>query len=346
MNYIGSKYSLINFLKSSIVKTLETYGEVRTPSEMVFADLFAGTGVVSGSFKEDGYSIIANDIQYYSYVITKHMIENNGNLDKNRCAELISELNNIEGVEGFIYNNYCYEGTEGQEFRRMYFTEYNAKKCDAIRIAIEEKHNHKIISDNEYFFLLGSLINSIDKYANTASVYGAFLKKIKKSALKEMELVPLPIMHGQVDCKVYNEDISELIKHISGDILYLDPPYNTRQYCTNYHLLETIAKYDDPVIYGKTGLREYAEQKSAFCMKGKVEKVFAELIKNAKFKYIFLSYNNEGLMSFDTIEKIMKKYGKYKVYMQQYRRFKADNARDCKSDSTIEYLHCLVKENI
>jgi len=344
MNYIGSKYSLIEFLESSIAKTLKSCNEQRSPSEMIFADLFAGTGVVSGSFKEQGYSIIANDIQYYSYVITKHMIENNGNLDRVRCDELIDELNHLEGIEGFIYKNYSYEGTAGQEYRRMYFSEYNAKKCDAIRTAIEDWFACGKINENEYFFLLGSLINSIDKCANTASVYGAFLKQLKKSALKEMELIPLPIMNGTVECRVYNEDISELIKNVSGDILYLDPPYNARQYCSNYHMLETIARYDNPEIKGKTGLRDYSEQKSVFCMKNKVAEAFAELIKNAKFKYIFLSYNNEGLMSFDTIEKIMRKYGKYKVYMQQYRRFKADNARDCKSDSTIEYLHCLIKE--
>lgn len=343
MNYIGSKYSLISFLEESIDKTLKLCNETRNPSEMVFADLFAGTGVVSGSFKKQGYSIIANDIQYYSYVITKHMIENNGNLDKERCNQLIAELNSLDGVEGFIYKNYSYEGTEGQEYRRLYFSDFNAKKCDAIRIAIEDWFNQGKINENEYFFLLGSLINSIDKCANTASVYGAYLKKLKKSALKEMELTALPIMQGTVDCKVYNEDISELIKKVSGDILYLDPPYNARQYCTNYHLLETIAKYDNPQIKGKTGLRDYVDQKSVFCNKVKVADAFAALIKNAKFKYIFLSYNNEGLMSFDTIEKIMKKHGKYKVYMQQHRRFKADNARDIKSDSTIEYLHCLIK---
>ena len=344
MNYIGSKYSLIDFLESSITKTLKSCNETRSPSEMVFADLFAGTGVVSGSFKRQGYSIIANDIQYYSYVVTKHMIENNGNLDVDRCNQLISELNKLDGIEGFIYNNYSYGGTEGQEFRRMYFSDFNAKKCDAIRTTIQEWLSSGRITDSEYFFLLGSLINSIDKYANTASVYGAFLKKLKKSASKQMELIPLPIMHGTVDCRVYNEDISELIKNVSGDILYLDPPYNARQYCSNYHLLETIAIYDNPEIKGKTGLRDYKDQKSIFCSKGKVAEAFAELIKNANFKYIFLSYNNEGLMSFDTIEKIMKKHGKYRVYMQQYRRFKADNARDCKAESTIEYLHCLVKE--
>ena len=92
MNYIGSKYSLIDFLETSIDKTLKLYNESRQPSEMVFADLFAGTGVVSGSFKKQGYSIIANDIQYYSYVITKHMIENNGNLNYSRCNQLIEEL--------------------------------------------------------------------------------------------------------------------------------------------------------------------------------------------------------------------------------------------------------------
>ena len=344
MNYIGSKYSLIDFLESSISKTLKSCHEQRSPSDMIFADLFAGTGVVSGSFKKQGYAIIANDIQYYSYVITKHMIENNGNLDKDRCNQLVAELDALAGVEGFIYKNYSYEGTEGQAFRRLYFSAFNAKKCDAIRIAIEDWFNQGKINENEYFFLLGSLINSIDKYANTASVYGAYLKKLKKSALKEMKLTALPIMQGSVHCEVYNEDISELIKNISGDILYLDPPYNARQYCSNYHILETIARYDNPEIKDKTGLRDYADQKSVFCMKSKVADAFAELIKNAKFKYIFLSYNNEGLMSFDTIEKIMRKYGKYKVYMQQYRRFKADNARESKSDSTVEFLHCLIKE--
>ncbi len=344
MNYIGSKYSLLDFLKSSIAEILESNGETRTPNEMVFADLMAGTGVVSGSLKQEGFSIIANDIQYYSYAIIKHIVENNGNLDIDRCNQLIEELNNVEGVEGFIYRNYCFEGTAGQEFRRMYFTEYNAKKCDAIRVAIEEKYNADLISENEYYFLLGSLINSIDKYANTASVYGAYLKTLKKSALKEMNLEPLPIVHGQIECAVYNEDICELIKRVSGDILYLDPPYNARQYCTNYHLLETIARYDNPAIHGKTGLREYSEQKSVFCMKNKVEKAFSELIKNAKFKYIFLSYNNEGLMSCDTIERIMKKYGKYRLFIQDHRRYKADNAREAKSDKTVEFLHCLVKK--
>lgn len=344
MNYIGSKFSLIDFLKDSIAETLKENNETRKPCEMIFADLFAGTGVVSGSFKSLGYSIIANDIQYYSYVISKHMIENNGNLDRTRCALLIDELNNIDEQEGFIYKNYSYEGTEGQEFRRMYFTAENAKKCDGIRNTLECWKNSEYINSNEYYFLLGSLLNSIDKYANTASVYGAYLKKIKKSAQKTMVLAPLPIMKGEVECKVYNEDISELITKVDGDILYLDPPYNARQYCANYHMLETIARNDNPQIKGKTGLRDYKKQKSVFCLKGKAEKAFEQLIKDAQFKYIFLSYNNEGLMSLDAIKNMMSKYGSYSLFTKEYRRFKADNARSNKADTTTEYLHCLIKE--
>lgn len=344
MNYIGSKFSLLDFLQTSINETLEKNRETKSPTDMMFADLFAGTGCVGGHFKSLGYSIIANDIQYYSYVITKHMIENNGNLDKDRMSELIERLNNLDGIKGFIYKNYTYEGTEGQDYRRMYFSAENAKKCDAIRETIENWLNNNIINQNEYYFLLGSLINSIDKCANTTSVYGAFLKSLKKTALKPMILVPLPYTIGHVDCKVFNKDVNELIAEINGDILYLDPPYNERQYCSNYHILETIAKYDNPTISGKTGLRDYKTQKSDFCVKSKVYKVLDNLIKNANFKYIFLSYSNEGLLTFEQIKEIMSKYGDYSLFTQEYKRYKADNNRDNKSNTTTEYLHCLVKK--
>ena len=346
MNYIGSKYSLLDFLKSSIVKTLEMNGETRTPSEMVFADLFAGTGVVSGSFKQDGYSIIANDIQFYSYVITKHMIENNGNLDKQRCKDLIDELNNLKGKKGFIYKNYSYGGTEGQVHRRMYFSDFNAQKCDAIRATLDNWLKENKISQEEFYFLLGSLIDSIDRCANTALVYGAYLKKLKQKAQKEMVLTPLPIMPGKVKCTVYNEDTCKLIKNIRGDVLYLDPPYNDRQYCSNYHILETIARNDKPKIHGKTGLRNYESQKSLFCSKSKVYEAFENLLRDAKFKYIFLSYNNEGIMDNKEIKAIMDKYGKYFVYTKDYQRFKSDRDenRQQKAKRTIEYIHCLIKE--
>ncbi|PWM68082.1 MAG: modification methylase [Eubacteriales Family XIII. Incertae Sedis bacterium] len=332
MNYIGSKFSLLDFLRASI-SAATGYKE---SDSYVFADLFAGTGVVGAAYKAGGCKVIANDIQYYSYILNKHYIENVPPID----TALLEYLNNLPGIEGFIFNNYC----EGSGSGRNYFTDINGKKCDAVRTELEKLHQNGEIDNAVYYYFLASLINSIDKYANTASVYGAFLKHIKKSAQKEFKLNLLPIIDGPTG-EVYNEDVNKLIRNISGDVLYLDPPYNARQYCTNYHVLETIARYDNPVLIGKTGLRDYQDQKSAFCSKRTVAKVFEDLIINAKFKYIFLSYNNEGLMSLDTIKEIMSKYGSYSCYTQDYKRFKADKDmnRNISAAQTTEYLHCLIK---
>lgn len=126
------------------------------------------------------------------------------------------------------------------------------------------------------------------------------------------------------------------------DVLYLDPPYNQRQYATNYHLLETIARYDTPEIHGKTGLREYSSQKSKYCARAKVKDVFDDLITHAKAKYIFLSYNNEGLLPIDEIRAIMSKRGKYGYVTKDYHRFKADGMREYSANSTVEYLHYVI----
>lgn len=334
MNYIGSKYSLLDFLQETIYDVTD----YKKGDNFIFGDLFAGTGIVGAKFKENGCTVISNDIQHYSYVLTKHYIENNSPID----ISILDYLNDLEGIEGFVYKNYC----AGSGSERNYFTDYNGKKCDAIREKLEELFLEKKINENQYYYFLASLINSIDKYANTASVYGAFLKHIKKSAEKNFILELLPIIDGGKDGIAYNEDINILIKQISGDVLYLDPPYNARQYCSNYHVLETISKMDSPQLHGKTGLRDYNEQKSSFCSKRTVADSFENLISNANFKYIFLSYNNEGLMDLETIKSIMSKYGKYEVRTTEYRRFKADKEenRNHKASSTVEYLHCLIKE--
>ena len=333
MNYIGSKFSLLDFLQ----ETIYAVTAYKKGDNFIFGDLFSGTGIVGAKFKENGCTVISNDIQHYSYVLAKHYIENNSPID----TSMLEYLNDLDGIEGFVYKNYC----AGSGSERNYFTDYNGKKCDAIREKLDELMLEKKIDTNQYYYFLASLINSIDKYANTASVYGAFLKHIKKSADKKFALELLPLIDGGKDGAAYNEDINLLIKKISGDVLYLDPPYNARQYCSNYHVLETISKLDNPKLNGKTGLRDYRDQKSAFCSKRTVAETFEDLISNADFKYIFLSYNNEGLMDLETIKSIMSKYGKYEVRTTEYRRFKADKEenRNHKASSTVEYLHCLIK---
>lgn len=332
MNYIGSKYSLMDFLTEAITSVVGENAGNRT-----FADLFAGTGVVGSTFKQKGYNVIANDIQYYSYVLNRHLIGNNPPIK----AEQVDYLNALKGTEGFVYKNYC----QGSGSGRMYFTDENGMKCDSIRIELERLKNCGEIDEAQYYYLLASLINSIDKYANTASVYGAFLKKVKKSAAKEFKLELLPVVGGNEHNEVFNEDINSLIHRIDGDILYLDPPYNARQYCTNYHVLETIARYDNPELHGKSGLREYQAQKSKYCSSRTVVEEFDDLIRNADFQYIFLSYNNEGLMPFDVIRQTMEQYGEYTMFDTDYKRFRADKEenRNHKADKTTEYLHCLIK---
>jgi len=322
MNYIGSKYKLSSWIKEEITKKIE-------PKNKVFCDLFAGTGIIGRVFKKEVKQIISNDIEYYAYVLNRNYIANHTNLKEK--LEIIEYLNNLPLKEGFIYKNYC------SPANRLYFSDENGKKIDTIRMEIEKFRD----DENLYYFLLASLIESADKVANTASVYGAFLKKIKNSAQKKLILEPAIYEENENEHLVFNDDANNLIKKIKGDILYLDPPYNQRQYGANYHLLNTIAEYKEFIPKGKTGLRDY--QKSSYCRKNEVQKSFEELIKEADFEYIFLSYNNEGLMSEEEIKEIMSKFGKYELIKKEYQRFKADNKRNHKADKTFEYLHILRK---
>lgn len=334
MNYIGSKFTLSSFLEESIKETLKENNS-KPLSENIFCDLFTGTAAVSKIFKNQVNKIIANDKEYYSFILAKNYIGNNKILK--RKNQLIDLLNNLKPVKSKIFINYAPSG--GNE--RQYFSNYNAMKIDAIRLKIEEWKNNQFINDNEYFFLLASLLESADKVANTASVYGAFLKHIKKSAQKEIILKPAEFDCGNTKSLIFKEDANNLITKIKGDILYLDPPYNSREYGANYHLLNTIALYDDFTPKGKTGLREY--KKSNWCKKDKVYRELENLIKNADFKFIFLSYNDEGLLSLNQIKEIFEKYGKYDLKSKIYKRFKADNNRFNKKDDTTEYLHILIK---
>ena len=216
---------------------------------------------------------------------------------------------------------------------------------NAIRYEIQRLYDSNEINDHEYYWYLASLLEDVDKTANTASVYAAYLKHLKKSAQKPMNFVPMKIVKG-IRGQALLGDINENIKNIKSDILYLDPPYNSRQYCAYYHILETIALMDNPNIHGKTGMRDYSNQKSAWCMKNQVCEVFDELLPKDNSEFVFLSYNNEGLMSIEQVRDIMSKYGAYELKTRKYHRFKADRDenRTHKASETEEYLHCLIRK--
>ena len=163
MNYIGSKYKLLPFLKHEITKVV---GEDLT--DKIFCDIFAGTGVVGRAFKKGVKSVISNDIEHYSFILNRNYIGNHKAIQNQ--DELIKALNQLPLIsDGFIYNNYCM----GSGSQRQYFSDANGKKIDAIRKKIEEWKKSKKINEDIYHFLIASLLESADKVANTASVYGA-----------------------------------------------------------------------------------------------------------------------------------------------------------------------------
>lgn len=326
MRYIGSKVLLLDKIKDVIDENVGTEANI-------FCDIFSGTGTVARYFKEY-YQIYSNDIMYFSYMLQKATIENNKIPTFSKLREIgISdpinylETTSIENINFredtfFVSNNYA----PTDECPRMYITQENANRIDFIRIKLNEWKSDYLIDDSEYSYLLACLIEGVPYISNISGTYGAYLKKWDKRALNKIEVKKLDVLDNQQNNRCFNKDANRLIKEIEGDILYIDPPYNSRQYVPNYHVLETIAKYDYPEVYGVTGLRNYEKQKSKYCNKKYVKESFEELIKYAKFTHIIVSYSTDGLMSVDDIEEILIKYGvkdSFKLYKIPYRKYKS-----------------------
>jgi len=340
LNYIGSKKSLLSFLDVPIKKILTDKNE-----RLIFFDGFAGTGIVGMYFQHIyNLKIIANDLEYYSYIINfAQLCVPYTNKLNNLINKLNEELNDEKinkSKENYklILNNYSPKGPN----KRMFWTEENAIRCDYIRYCIDLFLTNNEITLNEYNFLVASLLCSMDKVANTTSIYGAYLKEFKKIASVSMELKPI---HKNENLKenvnnVTNLDInSEEILNKTYDIVYLDPPYNERQYSSNYHPLNYIAKYDNKiVVYGKSGLiKDY--NKSKYCQKSNAIEMMSNLITNLKTKHILLSYNDEGIMDLEDIKKKLLEQGKVILYKKVYKKFKSNEVQE---DKTVFELlfHC------
>ena len=352
VNYIGSKYSLLDFLERGILERMD-------PTGKTMLDVFAGTGIVGWHFKQKGFRVLANDIQYYAYCLNRALVQVNrpptfpglaGDLGFRRSGAVeavLGTLNDLAGIDGFVYRTYCPGGTRGSHHRRQYFTDDNGRRCDAIRKRIKDWREESKLTEDEYFYLLASLIEAVDRVANTASVYGAFLKHIKKSALRSLRLEPLPVARSRLAHRAYNCDGRDLVGRVKHDVLYMDPPYNHRQYCANYHVLETIARYDRPEIRGVTGLRPNEDQKSDFCNRRRALQALGDMVRETRARYVFLSYNSEGLMERDDILSTMGEHGDVDLLTRDYARFRADVDREnrvYKADRVDEYLFCLEKD--
>lgn len=345
MRYLGNKTKLLGFI-DNVIKKYNIEGEV-------FADLFSGTGAVSDYFK-DKYKIISNDWMYYAFVLCKAKTMNSKIPEFKQFKKIFGILpfewlNQREYKptnEYFIYNNY----TPINE--RMFFTESNAIKIDGIRIDIEDLYQENLLEENEYFYLLASLLESVTKVSNTSGTYEAFFKFWESRANKSFVLEPLAIEYKDIfaaDNRCFNEDANKLARNIEGDILYIDTPYTITQYASAYHILETIARYDDPEIAGKTGRRQKDRKMSAFSRKKDVKVVFEDLFRQINFKHILISYSNQGLVSLEELVSIAERFaedGIVHIEELPYREYKNLNKSQKGDGVQLKEVIIYFKKNI
>lgn len=310
MNYIGSKKSLLD----RIMGILDQCGIPRGGKAL---DVFSGTGIVSRALASRGHIVHSNDMQYYSYVLAV------AGLNASPRDDLLEWLNNLQGTVGSFYAEYCE--------KRFYFSKHNGMKIQAIRDEIETLQ----LPHTEYCYLIACLIEAADRVANTASVYAAYLKNIKRSAQKELVLAPIPTI-GDTKHVCTNVNATAALFDGEYEIAYLDPPYNGRQYDSNYHILETIARWDmgSFIPRGKTGLRPAAP--SSFCKKQTALQALQRIIDN-NFKSVVMSYSNEGILRLDDIINIFK--NKYNVVQRieiPYKRFMSNSSGS--PGNTVEYV--------
>lgn len=343
LNYIGSKYQLLDWLTESIK---EKTGWSSFHQKKV-GDLFSGTGIVSHHFRKLYSTVLSNDSELYSHIITYAFTCSNYN---DTCKNIIQQLQNeiLENKHhesnGYITKNYSpFEDNE-----RQFFTVENAKRIDYLRQQIHNLQHQ--LTNNDYKFLLASLIISADLVSNVPAVYGCYLKKFKSKALKELVLKPIHQYSDNDEKKsdTFHSNVldDEFLKRNEYDMVYLDPPYNERQYSKNYFPLNMIAKTpheleNEKPLKGKTGIPTDCFL-SPFCKKGNtVEDAFNTLFKELKTNWIFLSYNSESIVKKEKILELMSKYGKASVIERDYKRFKSFEYN--KDVEIKEYLFCLQK---
>ena len=351
-------------------------------------DIFSGTSCVGRHFKKRGYRVVANDAMAACWVQALASVEvsrypafrafrkefastlssdefhdgcaiqteigDDGVLDAKALAqraplvEAVHYLDRcVEPCEGLIFRSFCPGGTAG----RGYFTDEIGRKIDGILQFLRALFREGVLKKGEHALLLAALIDAADRVANISGTYGAFLKHWQQSARRKLELAVPEVTPSPHRNRAYREDANELVRRLRGDVLYIDPPYNSRQYPANYHVLEIIADYhtvDDlevleASLYGKTGLRPWKDRKSAYCVKPSprrasgedVLSAFTDLVLSSHVRHVVVSYNEEGLMSRGEIGAVLARFAGVKEFDFDggfrevlYRRFRSDRDRE------------------
>lgn len=336
MRFIGNKELIISEIKGLLDK------QGLTHRGLTLFDAFCGTGAVSDGLK-DSFNIVVNDMLRWCVIYTRGRVCANACTFENLGFDPFEYFNsNNKIVKGFIYKNYSPGAS-----KRMYFTSENAGRIDYFRTTIEEWKDSNLITENEYAYLLSSLIESVSVVSNTAGVYGAFLKHWDSRAIKHIEfkkVVDNASLRNETE--FLNSKLEDIISEINCDILYLDPPYTQNQYGTQYHLLETLLLYDDPSISNITGSRSTTPMRSDWSKDYKSHILFDKVLSKTKAKYIVFSYSKDGFMSKSFIEASMKRYGKTETYICKklsYRKY--TNSKSKEKNDHFEYLFFVERKN-
>lgn len=304
--YLGSKQKLLEFIEEVVDKN--------TKGVNIVADVFAGTGVVANLFRSKGKRVIVNDILQSNYVCYQTWFGNEP-IDYQLIINIIQELNNIKPKKE---DNYV-----STNFGNKYFSMENARKIGAIREKIETYE----LNNREKAFLLTSLLYAMDKIANTVGHYDAYRKKM--DTLQPIYL-RVPEYNENNYNQIYKEDANHLVRRINADLVYIDTPYNSRQYGDAYHLLENIIAWKKPKVEGVAKkMVDRHDIKSCYSTQ-KAPLVFDDLIQNIEAKYILVSYNNmaqkgngrsNAKISNEEIISSLKKRGIVKVFDMPFKVF-------------------------
>ncbi|MGH7505106.1 MAG: DNA adenine methylase, partial [Longimicrobiales bacterium] len=280
MRYIGNKTRLLDFIGS----VLEERGIA--PGDAV--DPFTGTASVARELKKRGFRVVASDLMEYAYVFARAYVEvarepaelelaDAIGIRKPTLRAIVRHLERLPAAPGFIAEHYTPAGGRGAENGRMYFTPENGTRIDTIRATLESWRRDALISDDAFFMLLAALIEAADRVANTTGVYAAFVKTWQPNALRPLQLRQ-PTIIASNGCRAARADALALIRELEPfDLLYLDPPYNARQYPGYYHIPEVIATgwFDGEVATrGKTGLVADEDKRSDWSRSRSCEAAF------------------------------------------------------------------------
>lgn len=306
--YLGNKYKLLPFITRVVNTECENINTI--------ADIFAGTGAVASAFTDK--KIITNDLMYSNYICHVAWFSSE-DYSEEKIIELVMHYNSINVEE----DNYMSEN-----FANTYFSKEDCKKIGFIRQDIEDRFIKKDINERERALLITSLLYGMDKIANTCGHYDAYRQGVKFE--KHLELsVPQPDENLNENNICYNVDTNELMSDIEADLVYIDPPYNSRQYCDAYHLLENVARWNKPEVFGVAKKMDRTALKSDYCTQ-KATAAFEKLIDATHAKYILLSYNNmaekgndrsNAKISDEDILRILQKKGTVKVFTEDYKAF-------------------------